>query len=285
MHIKAIETYLAVTNLKGFHAAARQLNITQTAVSARIKSLENVVGMSLFERGAHGTQLTAFGIHFKPFAEQLVQTWNYASSELPNQFEKRTSLRLGAELSIWDPLLVDLTIWLEANSGEVLFTLNFDHNLNMHDAVLNQLLDIAVTTQKPHGSRLNIEELPAEKLILVSDQRYALGGESSPLFINLGLGHEYDLKVKDVLTQTQQQQIFLGNSLMALRYLLRRGGVGYFPQSMVSDHLESNQLRLVEKAPAIDLACYAITLPESPLAAKIKPVLTGLHLLRQVNTC
>ncbi|MBL4874725.1 MAG: LysR family transcriptional regulator [Rhodobacteraceae bacterium] len=43
MNIGAIETYLVIAELGGFHIAARRLNITQTAVSARIKSLEKAL--------------------------------------------------------------------------------------------------------------------------------------------------------------------------------------------------------------------------------------------------
>lgn len=51
MNLNAIETFLAIEETGSFHAAARQLNLTQTAVSARIRGLEDTFGEVLFERG------------------------------------------------------------------------------------------------------------------------------------------------------------------------------------------------------------------------------------------
>jgi DNA-binding transcriptional LysR family regulator len=48
MQINAFETFLAIAATGSFHGAARELNITQTAVSARIKALEAALGQSLF---------------------------------------------------------------------------------------------------------------------------------------------------------------------------------------------------------------------------------------------
>lgn len=78
MQINAIETFLAIQRTGSFHAAAAHLNITQTAVSARIKSLESTLGLSLFERGPGGTRLSAAGQQFKPYAEQILRTWDFA---------------------------------------------------------------------------------------------------------------------------------------------------------------------------------------------------------------
>ena len=46
MQINAFETFLAIEAAGSFHGAARRLHITQTAVSARIKALEEGLGAS-----------------------------------------------------------------------------------------------------------------------------------------------------------------------------------------------------------------------------------------------
>ena len=113
MQIKALETFLCVADTGGFLAAARKLNVTQTAVSARIRLIEDETGKQLFTRGAGGTALTEFGRQFKPYAEQMLSLWSFASTDLPAQTQDRLALRLGAQLSIWDPLLVDLAVRFE----------------------------------------------------------------------------------------------------------------------------------------------------------------------------
>ncbi len=52
---------LAVAEYLSFHRAARALGISQSSVSARIKTLEEDLGILLFERSTRGTRLTEAG--------------------------------------------------------------------------------------------------------------------------------------------------------------------------------------------------------------------------------
>lgn len=283
MQISTFETFLAIADCGGFHSAAQHLNITQTAVSARIKSLEETLGTQLFNRGAGGTSLSASGRQFRPYAEQMLRTWKNVTADLSGHYANRLSLRLGTQLSIWDPLLVDVAIWLEAELGKLPFTLNYDHSMNMHEAVRQQLVDIAITNEGPIGTRFGVVELPPEKLVLVSDKPRHFDDERYALLVNLELGSEYQAQLQDILPERKQQHIFLGNAMMGLRYLCKRGGIGYFPTKMVERLLKSEELHIVSEAPEISLPCYAVFLPDNPALSQIKEVLTGLIHLRSYS--
>ena len=54
MEIDQVETFLAVATFGGFHRAAEALRISQPAVSARIKALEESLGVRLFSRSRGG---------------------------------------------------------------------------------------------------------------------------------------------------------------------------------------------------------------------------------------
>ncbi|MGR3621493.1 LysR family transcriptional regulator [Pseudophaeobacter sp.] len=284
MQMNAIDTFLAIAATGSFHGAAQELNITQTTVSARIKVLEAELSMSLFERGPGGTRLSAAGQQFRPYAEQMQQTWRFVRSGAVNALEERISLRLGAQLSIWDGLLVDLAIWLEEQKGKLPFTLNYDHALNMAEAVAQQLLDLVIVSEVPQATRLRVEDLPPEELVLVSDQALSLGDIQDRarqlLFINLDFGRQYDLSLQRVIPKGSRQHIVLGNASMGLRYLHRRGGMGYFPYSMVAQLLQAGSLQIITDAPPIFLDCKALYHPETVAMAQIEDALEGLHGLR-----
>ena len=74
MHITTLRTFIAVSKTGGFHSAAERLNITQAAVSARIKTLEDQLGRSVFDRGRNGAALTTAGREFLPYAESITRT-------------------------------------------------------------------------------------------------------------------------------------------------------------------------------------------------------------------
>lgn len=55
---------LAVAEYLNFHHAAQALGISQSSVSARIRALEEELGISLFERNTRGVRLTEAGRYF-----------------------------------------------------------------------------------------------------------------------------------------------------------------------------------------------------------------------------
>ncbi|KUJ77551.1 LysR family transcriptional regulator [Ruegeria profundi] len=272
MQLKAIETFLCVADTGGFHAAARKMNVTQTAVSARIRQIEEETGKPLFTRGAGGTNLTEFGRQFRPYAEQMVSLWSFAARDLPAQTQNRVALRLGAQLSIWDPLLVDLAVQFEQKLGQLLLTLNFDHDLNMIDAVATHVLDAALTHEQPNDSRIESHELNPERLLLVKTP-----AADDPVFVNLELGEVYQDHVRSAARQAAGQTVFLGNCLMALRYVLRRGGTGYFPEYVIRDHLRSNDLIPVAGSVDLMLPLYLVTRRGSSTSNDILTCLTDLR--------
>ncbi len=279
MQIKAIETFLCVADTGGFHAASRKLNVTQTAVSARIRQIEEVTGKPLFTRGAGGTTLTEFGRQFRPYAEQMLSLWSFASRKLPAENQNRVALRLGAQLSIWDPLLVDLAVRFEQQYGKLLLTLNYDHDLDMIDAVATHILDAALTHEKPSDPRVAFFELLPERLSLVEATSQEIGDEDL-IFVNLELGDKYQEHVQAAARQASGQTIFLGNCMMALRYVLQRGGRGYFPEYVVGDHLSSGELVAVQDARILHLPLYLIFRSGSERSELFDEILNCLRALR-----
>lgn len=65
-----LRAFEAAARLKSFTAAARELNMTQPAVSHQIKSLEEYLGFLLFERHAQRIDLTELGLAYMPAVRQ-----------------------------------------------------------------------------------------------------------------------------------------------------------------------------------------------------------------------
>src|SRR5260370_24038480 len=109
MDITLARTFLEVSASGSFVSAAEHMHLTQTAVSARIRTLEEQLGRKLFVRNKSGARLTAAGERFARHATTLVQVWERARQHvaLPPGLEEGVSV--GGELSLWHPLLAD---WL-----------------------------------------------------------------------------------------------------------------------------------------------------------------------------
>ncbi len=73
MEIDQIETFLAVVTYGGFHRAAAALRVSQPAVSARVRALEDSLGVKLFSRVHGGLSVSPAGKALRPHAEQLLR--------------------------------------------------------------------------------------------------------------------------------------------------------------------------------------------------------------------
>jgi DNA-binding transcriptional LysR family regulator len=59
--VRKLPTFIAVSRLGSFSAAAEALSFTPSAVSQQMSALEREVGARLFERRARGVRLTTAG--------------------------------------------------------------------------------------------------------------------------------------------------------------------------------------------------------------------------------
>lgn len=85
MDIRFLSTFVEVVKTRHFGKAAENLYLTQSAVSARIKQLEEYFHTRLFVRHRNSIQLTPAGERLLPYAEQLTDTLKLARQELQRE--------------------------------------------------------------------------------------------------------------------------------------------------------------------------------------------------------
>jgi len=73
MDLDQLRTFDRIVREQSFTRAAAYLNITQATASMRIRALENLLGVTLFQRGRVVT-LTDQGMTFLPFARRIIGT-------------------------------------------------------------------------------------------------------------------------------------------------------------------------------------------------------------------
>src|SRR5258706_12537713 len=70
--ILGLEAFLAIAQHGRFHKAARELHLTQTALTRRLQQFEEQLGVKLVERTTRSVALTKLGAAFLPQARRLV---------------------------------------------------------------------------------------------------------------------------------------------------------------------------------------------------------------------
>lgn len=74
--------FATLTRTRSFTRAARELHLTQSAVSHAIKSLEEELELKLFDRLGRSVQLTPAGQHLLAYTDRILREMRTARSDL-----------------------------------------------------------------------------------------------------------------------------------------------------------------------------------------------------------
>lgn len=98
MTFHQLRAFLAVVDTQALRAAARQLNISQPAISKAMRELERQLGVVLFERRTTGVVLTECGHAFRRRASLLVEEMRRTQEEM-DSIRNGTAARLSIAVS------------------------------------------------------------------------------------------------------------------------------------------------------------------------------------------
>ena len=276
MDIDLARTFLAVLETGTFNRAADRLNVTQSTVSTRIKTLEDQLGRALFTRGRAGALPTGAGRQFHPYAANLVRVWQQARQEVALPSSVDTILSVGGQLTLWERLLLRWIPWARDNLPDVAVRAE----VGLSDTLMQQLrqgtLDIGVMYTPQSRPGITIEELLVEKLVLVSSVPTAkTAGEPGYVFVDWGPEFRADHSI--AFPDMEMPMLTIGYGPLALRHILEHGGSGYFPHHIVQVHIQSHRLHRVRRAPTFSRPAYLVYPTDKGAQAWFQKALGGLR--------
>jgi DNA-binding transcriptional LysR family regulator len=257
LEIDQLETFLAVTTYGGFHRAAAALRLSQPAVSARIRALEESLGVTLFARGTGHMSLSPAGKALRPHAEQLLRNIAVARQAVHDlQASMGGALRIAAALSVCTYFLPDVMKEYQASKPKALVTVRSGNSMQVLKMVLDGEVDIGIARSLNHPE-VETMTLRDDPLILVGHPRHPAArkrrirleeAESLPLIF-------YDRGSSD---WTLSQGLFrraglLPNVVLEVetieackRMITRQLGLGFLPQIAVTEELRKRELVVLD---------------------------------------
>lgn len=256
MDISLARTFLEIISTGSFGAAAERLHITQTAVSARIRNLENLLGRQLFLRNKSGARLTPAGDRFVQHATRLVQVWERARQQVALPAGHTEIISLGAELSLWDPLVVNWLVWMRRHYPDTALRTEIEAPDRLLDRVQDGSLDLAVLYSPEQQTGLVSELLTEERLVMVTSR--ADGGLRPEDYIYVDWGPAFASSHQAAFPDLASPPVTISLGPLALNYLLSVGGAGYFRTTAVQPYLASGALHPVRQAPEFSHSIYLV---------------------------
>ena len=166
-------------------------------------------------------------------------------------------MTIGAELSLWSPLLRHFLLWMRRECPEIAVSTQIDTSERLMEQVQDGSLDVAVLYAAPSRPGVIAELLFEEKLVLVRTTP-----ASSPLapedHVQIGWGEEFTASYQAAFPDQPNAVVSISYGPLALEYILATGGSGYFRKGFIRSYLEEGRLTLVPDSPEFSYSAYVV---------------------------
>lgn len=256
MNLNYLQTLLAVQDYGNFSAAARQIGLTQPAVSLQMQALEEDVGAQLVIRDARTCELTPAGLALADFARELFERLRQTRvllSQLTGEVSGLVSLgasNIPGEY-ILPPMLRDfLQLY-----PQVSFNLEISDSEQIYNWLESKRIDFGIVGQRQTGTKYEYTPLASDELLIVIPANHPWAGQTvepeqlyNYPFVNRELGSgtraTYERALRAIGIDPQSlNTVFSGGSTSAVLTAVMAGmGYAFCSKWALRNGLASGQL-------------------------------------------
>ena len=274
MTLNELRYVLAVAKLRHFGKAADELCVTQSAVSARIRQLEKILGKPVFTRARNNIQLTPEGRQLQKHAETIVHAWARARQETGLREEFTDGFSIGAAWDLWETLLDGWLARLRSAMPETALQADASVMDLLIRRLLDGVIDLAIMFEPPQIPGLELRELGVINLVLAAtrdgipvEQAFDSG------YIMVDWGAAFALNHARLYPDMPAPVMRMNHGSMARRYLEQAEGCAYLPEQMLGSTNGGKPLYQVSRAPVMERPVFAVYRSGSDREERVRQVL------------
>ncbi len=201
MQIQSLKVFSDLAETESFTKAAQINNITQSAVSQQIGSLEKNLNSMLIERSKKKFRLTREGGVLYDYSKQIVQLYE----ELHNQIQEIKNIVSGTVrvATIYSIGLHDLPPYIKRFMKDyptVNVHVEYSRSNQVYEDVLGNVVDLGLVAYPVKDPRLEIVPLRKDRLVLICHPEHKLAKEKKARLKDL-MGHKFIAFESDIPTR------------------------------------------------------------------------------------
>jgi DNA-binding transcriptional LysR family regulator len=200
MDAAELKVFEAVARTGGIGRAAQELHTVQSNVTARIRRLEEELGVPLFDRHSRGVKLTSAGQRLLPYATQAERLMAEARRAVADGPEPHGSLSLGSLETTAALRLTPILVAYTRECPQVDISLRTGTTQGLVSDVLEHRLEGAFVAGPVRHRELLEEPVVTEELVLVTapgvrlEDLASLGGGPKVLVFRTGCTYRQHLE-------------------------------------------------------------------------------------------
>ncbi|PLR82077.1 LysR family transcriptional regulator [Bacillus canaveralius] len=257
MNIEQVEAFIYVSLTGNFSKAGEILFISQPAVSARIRSLENAIGYPLFNRNGKNVSMTQEGETFLPYARSLLQ--NMQDGVLAIQQKNRKTegeLRISTVLTVSNYILPAWISEFHEAFPQVKLVVHTGHSHNVLDMVLNHEVPIGISRSVTHPQIESIHLYDDEMVLAIypdhpfsAKKTVSVDEVASQDLIQFNRGSLDWALINNAFHSMKIQPnvvVEVDNIELAKQMVKNKIGIGILPRFSIEDELKTENLNIIK---------------------------------------
>lgn len=245
MNLNEIKTFLAIIETGSLVRASARLSVTQSTVTARLKSLEQALGQPLIQRQKSGATLTAAGERLRKYADTMNDLWTQARQEIALPDGLSAMCNMASEPDLWHGLAADMFQRIRSQQPGVAVSVWQSGPGEIATWLGQGVADIAITYQPAHDSQMMNIDLPPDILVLVSTR--ANGPvRFDPGYVFVAGGEAFQRTHAAAFADAATARLSFGNAQLGLAHILAEGGSAYIPQRLAAPHIAKGRLHILD---------------------------------------
>lgn len=250
MDIDLLKTFVEVVRTRHFGRAAENLYITQSAVSFRIRQLEQSLGVNLFIRQRNNIQLTAPGERLLPHAKMILTGMQRAKVDVALANNMHKQLSLAGTPNIWDAFLQFGINSIVSAMPDVSLMAEVRAQQESTRLLLERTLDLAVLFDPPKVDELVVQ--PICDLIIIPVSTFP-GLSKDEFFerqyVYVDWGTAFSLWHAKQFTGNTPPFFRTSTGRIALDLILQCGGNAFVPEILAKEHIKNGHLHAIDGVP------------------------------------
>lgn len=283
--LESLRCFVAIAHRSSFRRAAEHVGVTPTALSQRIRQLEDQLGERVFDRTSRSVQLTAAGRRLLPHAETLLEQAARVGSIVRGESgdEGPATIRLGTRFELGISWVVPIVAELRGRRPLWKIELYFGSGADLLGRLRAQKLDAIVTSAPIADARWLAEVLHPEAYVLVSSETIAADIETpEDLAGHVLIDISAELPLARYMLSASPSMTFAevwpcGSSAAVEAMVLRGLGVAVLPRHTVQDKLGGPLIELLPDLPFLGDTFRLLFEADSPLEPQLRALAAELR--------